>query len=86
MRGWTSTSRTSVVRRGRWRVYAKTAFIVAWFAASYVLLVFFAASWWQVALCAGSLGLSVAAIGFNIQHDGSHGGFSTTGGSIGRWR
>ena len=62
--------------RGLMAMYVKTAIILAWFAASYILLVFVAQTWWQAVPCALSLGLSVAGIGFNIQHDGSHGGYS----------
>src|SRR4029077_16127315 len=54
----------------------KTAVVLAWFTASYVLLVFIAATWWMAAALAISLALSMAAIGFNIQHDGSHGAYS----------
>jgi len=58
------------------RMYFKTAVVLGWMAASYVLLVFFAAAWWQVVLLALSLGLAVAAVGFNVQHDGNHRAYS----------
>jgi linoleoyl-CoA desaturase len=58
------------------QMYLKTAIILGWFAASYVLLVFFAATWWQAVPLAISMGLSIAAVGFNIQHDGGHGACS----------
>lgn len=57
-------------------MYVKTFIILSWFAASYVLLVFFCATWWQALLAAISLGSAMAAIGFNIQHDGGHGAYS----------
>lgn len=41
-------------------------------------LVFFATNWWQCGLAATSLALSIAGVGFNIQHDGSHGGYSSS--------
>lgn len=53
-------------------MYRKTAIILAWFAASYGLLVFAADTWWQAVPLALALGLSMAAIGFNVQHDGGH--------------
>ncbi len=59
------------------RMYLKTAIICAWFLASYTLLVFAAAAWWQAVPLAMSLGLSMAAIGFNIGHDGGHMAFSS---------
>lgn len=47
-------------RRDSWQMYAKTAVIVAGFAASYVLLVFVAQTWWHGLLFAVLLGLSAA--------------------------
>ena len=61
------------------RMYLKTALILGWFAASYAALVFFAATWPLTLALAMSLGLSMAAIGFNIQHDGGHGAYSDRG-------
>ena len=58
------------------RMYLKTAIILGWLAASYALLVFFAAWWWMAAPLVVSLGLAMAAVGFNIQHDGGHHAYS----------
>jgi linoleoyl-CoA desaturase len=58
------------------RMYLKTALVLGWFATSYTLLVFSASAWWPAAALAVSLALSMAAIGFNIQHDGAHGAYS----------
>ena len=57
-------------------MYLKTAVILAWLTASYGLLVFFAGAWWSALPLAISLGLSMAAVGFNIQHDGGHQAYS----------
>lgn len=57
-------------------MYLKTAAILGWFAASYVLLVFVAANWWQGVLLSLSLALAMAGIGFGIQHDANHGAYS----------
>ena len=46
----------------------------------YALLLFVSTSWWAVLPLAVVLGLSLAAIGFNIQHDGGHKAYSATGG------
>jgi linoleoyl-CoA desaturase len=54
----------------------KSAVMLAWFALSYGLLVFGISSWWGALVLSDSLGLAMAAIGFNIQHDGSHGAYS----------
>src|ERR1051325_259895 len=54
------------------QMYVKTAVIFGWLLASYVLLVFFPVAWWFAVPLALSLGLAMAAVGFNIQHDGGH--------------
>jgi linoleoyl-CoA desaturase len=61
----------------RWVVVAKSALIASWWAGSWVALVFFAQTWWQAGLAAVSLGLAMAGIGFNTQHDGGHHAVST---------
>ncbi|HEY8666981.1 MAG TPA: acyl-CoA desaturase, partial [Tepidisphaeraceae bacterium] len=68
--------RTGRSRRDCPQMYFKTATILTWFAATYVLLLFFASAWWMVIPLAILLGLSIAAIGFNIQHDGGHKAYS----------
>ena len=65
-------------QRDCWRMYVKTAILLAGFAGSYLLLVFVAQTWWQGLLLAILLGLSAAGIGFNIQHDGGHHAYSTS--------
>lgn len=67
---------TGLRRRDCPRMYLKSAIILSWFAASYLVLVLFAATWWQALLLAVSLGFSTAAIGFNVQHDGGHQAYS----------
>lgn len=68
--------RTGRRRRDCPQMYFKTASILAWFAGAYVLLLFVVTSWWLVAPLAVVLGLAIAAIGFNIQHDGGHKAYS----------
>jgi linoleoyl-CoA desaturase len=58
------------------RMYAKTAIILLWLCASYALLVFGVSKWWEAVPLAASLGLAMAAVGFNIQHDGGHKAYS----------
>ena len=58
------------------RMYLKTAVILAAFAISYVLLVFVASSWWEGALYSIALGVAMAQIGFNVQHDAGHQAYS----------
>ena len=57
-------------------MYFKTATILAWFFSAYFLLVFVVTSWWLVVPLAIVLGLALAGIGFNIQHDGGHKAYS----------
>lgn len=57
-------------------MYLKSAILFATFAASYVLLVFFAQTWWQALPLAVLLSLVTAGIGFNVQHDAGHQAYS----------
>ena len=59
-----------------WQMYLKTAIILSLFASSYVLLVFFATTIWEALGLAVVLAVSMALIGFCIQHDGGHHGYS----------
>ena len=68
---------TGLRRRGSLRMYFKTAVILLWFGASYALLVFAAATWWQAVPLAASLALAIAGIGFAVQHDANHGSYSS---------
>jgi len=67
---------TGKSKRDCWQMYLKTAVIIGWFLATYVALVFFASAWYVVLPLAVVLGLAVACIGFNIQHDGGHKAYS----------
>src|SRR4051794_19785450 len=62
--------------RDCWQMYLKTAIIMSWAIASYLLLIFATQHWWQAIPLAVSLGMAMAAIGFNIQHDGGHRAYS----------
>jgi linoleoyl-CoA desaturase len=64
-------------RTGDHRLYLKTSVLWTTLVALYVLLVFFTPSsaWVSVPLCM-LLGINVAAIGFNVMHDGAHGSYS----------
>jgi linoleoyl-CoA desaturase len=65
-------------RRDAPRMYLKTAVVLVWCAGSYVGLLQSSVAWTAVPLSI-SLGLSMAAIGFNVQHDGNHGAYSCHG-------
>ena len=78
LRGRVAAYFTGTGRRERdcWQMYLKTAVILTWFAASYSLLLFAAPAWWAALPLAITLAVAIAAIGFNIQHDGGHGAYS----------
>jgi len=57
-------------------MYQKTLIILAWFIASYSVLVFSNLPLWGGLLASVSLAMATAAIGFNIQHDGNHQSYS----------
>lgn len=58
-------------------MYWKTAILFATCMTSYVLLVFFVATWWQAFPLAVLLGLTISGIGFNVAHDGGHQAYSS---------
>jgi linoleoyl-CoA desaturase len=59
-----------------WQMYVKSMFILSCFGTSYALLVFSAHSVWTGIPYAVVLGLTMAGIGFCIQHDGGHNAYS----------
>jgi linoleoyl-CoA desaturase len=71
--------RTGRPRRDCPQMYFKTATILTWFVAAYVLLLCVFTSWWVVLPLAMVLGVAMAAIGFNIQHDAGHKAYSERG-------
>ena len=68
---------TGLPQRDCPQMYLKTAILLSTFVAAYVLLVFFAATWWQALPLAILLGLTTAGIGFNVAHDGGHQAYSS---------
>jgi linoleoyl-CoA desaturase len=68
--------RSGTSARDSAQMYLKAAVILTTFASAYLALVFFAASWWQGLILGVVLGMAMAAIGFNIMHDGGHHAYS----------
>jgi linoleoyl-CoA desaturase len=62
--------------RGHSQMYLKAVVMLGCVAGAYVALVFGAVNWWLALPLVALLGLSLAGVGFNIQHDGGHGAFS----------
>ncbi len=71
-----SGEKTTRSRKGGPAMWAKTAIILAWLTASYVALVFVVDTTAAAIAAAVSLGLAMAGVGFNIQHDGNLGAYS----------
>jgi linoleoyl-CoA desaturase len=61
---------------GNWRLFSKAITIIALHIISYSVLLFVQPNAYMSLLLCAVLGLTTAAIGFNIMHDGSHGSFS----------
>lgn len=68
--------RTGLSPTGDRQMRIKTALLLAWFAASYAVLVFADTNSWQRILLCVSLALAMAGIAFSVQHDGNHGAYS----------
>src|SRR3954451_14616039 len=68
--------RTGRAKRDCAQMYFKTASILAWFFGAYFLLLFAVHTWWLTVPLALILGVALAAIGFNIQHDAGHRAYS----------
>ena len=63
---------------GNYKLYSKTAILISALASSYIWLVFFTpqSDVLSTLICM-IMGVNVAAIGFNVMHDGSHGSYSS---------
>lgn len=69
--------RTGRRRRDVPQMYMKTGILLGAFALFYVLLVMVVNVWWLALPLAVFLGLTVAGIGLNVQHDGGHQAYSS---------
>lgn len=67
---------TGKKRRDVPQMYLKTATILTFFFACYFVLLFASHSWMTAIPLSIGLGLGLAGIGFNIQHDGGHKAYS----------
>jgi linoleoyl-CoA desaturase len=68
------------LHRAHRRLQRKALVIGAWYIGSYVLLLL-AGSWWLGILACTSLAVSMAGVGFNIQHDANHNALFATRGA-----
>jgi linoleoyl-CoA desaturase len=77
---------TGCRRSGGAAMHAKTGVILAWFAASYgLLLAFGGGSPLLAAALTVSLALAIAGIGFSVMHDANHGAYSRSRGVNRAW-
>lgn len=68
----------SIKETGNYKLYTKTIILSTVLVLSYVWMVFFTpeSNWLSILICA-VMGVNVAAIGFNVMHDGAHGSYSS---------
>lgn len=66
----------NIKETGNTNLYVKAAIILSAFVLLYVHLVFFTPVWYVAIIECLLLGGVIAAIGFNVMHDGGHGSFS----------
>jgi len=66
----------AISRNADWRMVLKTVLILAWLAASYVLLLFATSSLVLAIISAVAVAQGFVLVGFNIMHDGAHGSYS----------
>ncbi len=66
----------NIPQTGNYKLYFKTAFLISSAVALYTTLVFFTPTAWVSIILACLMGVNLAAIGFNVMHDGAHGSFS----------
>ncbi len=65
-----------IATTGSPKLFTKALFFLLTFVGIYIHVVFFTPPWYIALLDCFALGGFVAAIGFNVMHDGSHGSFS----------
>lgn len=65
-----------ILQTGNRKLFFKAAILITIFLALYIHLVFFTPIWYVAITECIFLGGTIAAIGFNVMHDGSHGSFS----------
>jgi len=67
----------NIKQTGNYKLFIKTGILLSLITATYIVLVFFTPPVWiSISLCC-LFGLNLAAIGFNVMHDGAHGSFSS---------
>jgi linoleoyl-CoA desaturase len=70
----------ATLARAHRRIQRKALVIGGWYVGSYVLMVL-AGTWWLGIVACTSLAVSMAAVGFNVQHDANHNALFRTHGT-----
>lgn len=65
---------------GGWRMWLKTAIITGFTIGSWVLFLLSAGRWWEALLYGTLVAFGASGIGFCVQHDASHGAYSSRAG------
>ena len=74
-----------IPKTGNWRLYSKTVVMFALLIAPYVLILSLNINDWLKLFLSIITGIGMAGVGMNVMHDGNHGSFSNTNGSINSW-
>ncbi len=69
-------SENQISQHANWKMVLKTVIVMAWLATAYVLLVFFSSSLILAIISAFLVAQGFVLVGFNVMHDGNHGGYS----------
>ncbi len=67
----------NIKQTGNYKLYTKTIVLAVGVLATYAVLVFLNPPVWLAIILCCIFGLNLAAIGFNVMHDGAHGSFSS---------
>jgi len=66
-----------ISKTGDFRLYSKTIILLSSLLILYIWLVWFTPAIWVALILCGLMGVNMAAIGFNVMHDGAHGSYSS---------
>jgi linoleoyl-CoA desaturase len=67
----------NIKQTGNYKLYTKTVLLAIFAISTYTLLVFLHPPVWLGIILCCLFGLDLAAVGFNVMHDGAHGSYST---------
>ncbi|GAB4150496.1 MAG: acyl-CoA desaturase [Bacteroidia bacterium] len=70
-------AKNGIKSTGNFKLFSKTIILISILIATYTSLLFIDMPGWVSVLLCIILGLDVAAIGFNVMHDGAHGSYSS---------